>query len=125
MGVSLALSTMTLALVLGASEPELGVPELVSPAAEAVALTWEAPAGCPDAAVVRRALSGYLGEGPSVEAGAAVRAVGRVTRSGGLQILRRIRRNHLTCAIMLFRIRPDHPPTCPNIRLSLAYASSR
>lgn len=82
MGVSLTLSTIVLAL--GLAPPEVGVPELVSPAADAVALTWEAPAGCPDAAVVRRALSGYLGEGPSIEAGAAVRAVGRVTRSGGL-----------------------------------------
>lgn len=94
MGVSLTLSTLALALGLVgpevdasievASEPEVGVPELVSPAADAVALTWEAPAGCPDAAVVRRALAGYLGEGPSIEAGAAVRAVGRVTRRGGL-----------------------------------------
>jgi hypothetical protein len=89
MGVTLTLSTMALALGLvepavgGASEPAVGVPELVSPAAEAVALTWQAPAGCPDAAAVRRALAGYLGEGPSAEAGAAVRAVARVTQSGG------------------------------------------
>ena len=59
------------------------MPELVSPAAEAVALTWEAPEGCPDVAAVRRALVGYLGMGPSAEAGAAVRAVARVSRSGG------------------------------------------
>jgi hypothetical protein len=68
----------------GAGEPGApSVPELVSPAAEAVALTWDAPAGCPDAAAVRRSLAGYLGEGPSVEAGAAVRAEARVTRRGG------------------------------------------
>jgi hypothetical protein len=67
-----------------ASEPgELGVPELVSPAADAVALAWEAPAGCPDEAAVRRALAGYLGEAPRAEAGAAVKAVARVTRGGG------------------------------------------
>lgn len=82
MGVSLALSMVALAL--GLVEPEVAVPELVSPAAEAVALTWEAPQECPDVAVVRRALAGYLGEAPSVEAGAAVTAVGRVTRSGGV-----------------------------------------
>lgn len=64
-----------------ATEPS--VPELVSPAAEAVSLTWQAPAGCPDAAAVRRALAGYLGEGPSAEAGAAVRAAARVTQGGG------------------------------------------
>jgi hypothetical protein len=68
----------------GTSEPEApSVPELVSPAAEAVSLTWEAPAGCADAAAVRRAMGGYLGEGPSPEAGAAVRAVARVIRGGG------------------------------------------
>jgi hypothetical protein len=67
----------------GAGEPGTpSVPELVSPAAESVVLTWDAPAGCPDAAAVRRALAGYLGEGPSIEAGAAVRAEARVTRRG-------------------------------------------
>ncbi len=68
----------------GTSPPEApSVPELVSPAAEAVVLTWEAPAGCPAAVAVRRAMGGYLGGGPSAEAGAAVRAVAQVTRSGG------------------------------------------
>lgn len=106
MGVSLTLAKVALAVGLlepeptaiereasteggGAGEPTaaepgpVSVPELVSPAAEAVALTWEAPAGCSDAAAVRRALAGYLGEGPSAEAGAAVRSVARVTREKG------------------------------------------
>jgi hypothetical protein len=74
------------AVVLGLAmvEPEAArVPEVVSPAAEAVVLTWEAPAACPDATAVRRALAGYLGEAPSAEAGAAVRAVARVITDGG------------------------------------------
>jgi len=93
MGVGLALATVVLAAMtatLAASEPEgpdgaegPSVPELVSPAAEAVALTWEAPEGCPDVDAVRQALVGYLGTGPSAEAGAAVRAEARVSRSGG------------------------------------------
>jgi hypothetical protein len=66
-----------------AVEPEASVPELVSPGAEAVVLEWDAPGSCPDAAAVRRALAGYLGEAPSAEAGAAVRAVARVSERGG------------------------------------------
>lgn len=89
MGGSLAALVLALATAAASersrtSEPaELRVPEVVSPAAEAVALTWEAPAGCPDGAAVRRALAGYLGEAPRAEAGAAVKAVARVTRSVG------------------------------------------
>jgi hypothetical protein len=98
MAVGLALATVVLAVTAtasqpvspvegereGASEPDgPSVPELVSPAADAVSLTWEAPDGCPDVEAVRRALVGYLGTGPSAEAGAAVRAVARVSRSGG------------------------------------------
>jgi hypothetical protein len=95
MGVASALGELVLGLGLMAEpvgaiegevmavEPETRVPELVSEAAEAVVLTWEAPAGCPDASAVRRALAGYLGEGPTAEAGAAVRAVARVTESSG------------------------------------------
>jgi hypothetical protein len=82
MGVSLTLAAAALAV--GLHEPDgPSVPELVSPAADAVALTWQAPAVCPDVAAVRRALVGYLGEGASVEAGAAVRAEARVTHGGG------------------------------------------
>jgi hypothetical protein len=76
-----ASSTSTSTSAPGGEGPS--VPELVSPAAEAVVLTWEAPAGCPEAAAVRRAIAGYLGGGPTAEAGASVRAVARVTRGGG------------------------------------------
>jgi hypothetical protein len=81
--MSAAVVLMTAVLGLAMLEPEVtSVPEVMSPAAEAVALTWEAPAACPDAAAVRRALAGYLGEGPSAAAGAAVRAVARVISDG-------------------------------------------
>lgn len=55
------------------------VPELTSPAAEAVSLRWEAPPGCPEVSAVRRALAGYLGQEPAREVGAGVQAVARVT----------------------------------------------
>ncbi|MCX4246857.1 hypothetical protein [Paraliomyxa miuraensis] len=75
-GVLVALWSM-----LAPGEP--GVPELRSPAAEAVVLSWQAPASCPDQAAVRRGLATVLGEGPSAEAGAGVRAVARVHEEGG------------------------------------------
>ncbi|MEM9455652.1 MAG: hypothetical protein AAGF11_15830 [Myxococcota bacterium] len=59
--------------------PVVDVPELVSPAAEAVALVWEAPAECPGISDVRRSLASYLGEEPAEEVGAGVQAVARVT----------------------------------------------
>lgn len=83
--MGLVTSTLGAALlgVLALAPGESAVPELRSPAAEAVALTWEAPARCPDAAAVRQSLATYLGEGPTAEAGAGVRAVATVIEDGG------------------------------------------
>lgn len=82
MGVGAALGGW-LAGVLALGPAEASVPELRSAAAEAVVLTWEAPARCPDEAAVRQGLATYLGEGPTAEAGAGVRAVARVTEEDG------------------------------------------
>ena len=65
------------------ADPSVSVPELVSPAAEAVALVWEAPAECPGISDVRRSLASYLGEEPAEEVGAGVQAVARVTADEG------------------------------------------
>lgn len=59
-----------------------------SPAAEAVQLTWEAPAACGDEAAVRRGLAAYLREDTAVEAGTGVRAEAVVEEVDGVFRLR-------------------------------------
>ncbi|MCA9709643.1 MAG: hypothetical protein KDK70_27640, partial [Myxococcales bacterium] len=59
------------------------VPDVLSPAADAVQLLWDAPPGCPEAPAVRRALAGYLGPEPAQEVGAGVRVTAQVTEGEG------------------------------------------
>ncbi|MEX1367730.1 MAG: hypothetical protein AB1Z98_31670 [Nannocystaceae bacterium] len=63
-----------------AAQPEPEPPTGRSPAADVVALSWEAPPGCADEAAVRRILAAYLGGETSMEAAAAVRAVATVVQ---------------------------------------------
>ncbi|MCH9686218.1 MAG: hypothetical protein K0V04_32595 [Deltaproteobacteria bacterium] len=58
-------------------------PPSTSPAADAVALRWTAPEGCPDEAAVRGALASYLGTQTTVEAAASVQATATVSPHDG------------------------------------------
>ena len=80
LGVLLGLAAGPPVLESTPAESTPTVPEMVSPAAEAVSLEWDAPPECPEVSGVRRALAGYLGEEPAEEVGAGVRAMARVTQ---------------------------------------------